>query len=66
MNVFVPDNAKVRVFIDTHGNVMTGENNVFPTLQVEVVVVPDGKAICHMQDELPDSLPFGAVMSVVK
>jgi len=58
MNVFVPENAKVRVFVDQRGNSIAAQQNVIPSLQVEVVIVPDGKAMCTVDDELPGTLPF--------
>lgn len=58
MNVFTPDNAKVRVFVDTRGQAIIAENNILPQLEVEIVRVGDGEAVCTVQDRLPDSLPF--------
>lgn len=58
MNVFIPDKAKVRVFVDSRGKAIIAEDNILPTLEVEVVLVKDGEAVCTVQDRLPDSLPF--------
>jgi len=61
MNVFLTENPKVRVFVDQRGKPITAKNNIYPTLQVEVVRVSDGEAQCTVEDRLPDSLPFTAI-----
>jgi hypothetical protein len=58
MNVFVPDNAKVRVFVDKRGFSVIATNNIIPNLKVEVVVVPDGQSIVRAEEALEGSLPF--------
>jgi hypothetical protein len=63
MNVFVPDNAKVRVFIDLNGNPIVAKNNIIPDLKVEVVIVPKGFEVDEYDGRLEGSLPFDTFVS---
>ena len=58
MNVFVPENSKVRVFVNKRGEVLHSETNVIPTLTVEVVGVGDEETVEDVKKEFSDSLPF--------
>jgi hypothetical protein len=58
VNVFVPENSKVRVFVNKRGEVLHSETNVIPTLTVEVVGVGDEETVEDVKKEFSDSLPF--------
>lgn len=61
MNVFIPENPKVRVYVDSEGNPVGQLNNILPTFEVEVITLPMGSMVNDIEAKLPDSLPFAGV-----
>lgn len=59
MNVFVSEDPTVRVFVEkSTGNIIGTMNNVYPSLKVEVVLVPDGEAIVTADTKCEKGLPY--------
>lgn len=65
MNVFVSEDPTVRVFVEkSTGNIMGAMNNIYPSLKVEVVLVPDGEAIVTADTKCEKGLPYFSVPQV--
>jgi hypothetical protein len=53
------ENPTVRVYVEqSTGRVMLATNNISPTVNVEVVAVPDGKSISQMDERISAQYPY--------
>lgn len=59
MNAFVPENARIRIWREqSTGRIMLVENNIDPVTTVEIVDVPDSKAMVTVDEEIEGTMPY--------